>query len=102
MFQVRATIYARREMINFLRNVSLPNSSQVRSVTFLMSSLSADVRILIFVGDDYEDLELWYPKLRLIEARCIGSRSLTGLEGQEGLSREKWLSVFVGHIHRIH
>jgi len=25
-------------------------------------------RILIFVGDDYEDLELWYPKLRLIEA----------------------------------
>jgi len=24
--------------------------------------------ILIFVGDDYEDLELWYPKLRLIEA----------------------------------
>jgi protease I len=25
-------------------------------------------RILMFVGDDYEDLELWYPKLRLIEA----------------------------------
>ncbi|MEK6644537.1 MAG: type 1 glutamine amidotransferase domain-containing protein [Planctomycetota bacterium] len=25
-------------------------------------------RILIFVGDDYEDLELWYPKLRLEEA----------------------------------
>lgn len=25
-------------------------------------------QILIFVGDDYEDLELWYPKLRLIEA----------------------------------
>ncbi len=25
-------------------------------------------RILILVGDDYEDLELWYPKLRLIEA----------------------------------
>jgi protease I len=23
---------------------------------------------LMFVGDDYEDLELWYPKLRLIEA----------------------------------
>ena len=22
-------------------------------------------QILIFVGDDYEDLELWYPKLRL-------------------------------------
>jgi hypothetical protein len=25
-------------------------------------------RILMFVGDMYEDLELWYPKLRLIEA----------------------------------
>jgi protease I len=25
-------------------------------------------RILTFVGDMYEDLELWYPKLRLIEA----------------------------------
>lgn len=25
-------------------------------------------RILTFVGDVYEDLELWYPKLRLIEA----------------------------------
>lgn len=24
--------------------------------------------VLLFVGDDYEDLELWYPKLRLIEA----------------------------------
>lgn len=24
--------------------------------------------VLAFVGDDYEDLELWYPKLRLIEA----------------------------------
>jgi protease I len=25
-------------------------------------------RILVLVGEDYEDLELWYPKLRLIEA----------------------------------
>jgi protease I len=25
-------------------------------------------RFLCFAGDDYEDLELWYPKLRLIEA----------------------------------
>jgi protease I len=33
----------------------------------MMPALS-DKRILIFVGDDYEDLELWYPKLRLIEA----------------------------------
>lgn len=28
----------------------------------------AGQRILAFVGDIYEDLELWYPKLRLIEA----------------------------------
>lgn len=28
----------------------------------------AEFRILMFVGDDYEDLELWYPKLRLQEA----------------------------------
>jgi protease I len=28
----------------------------------------AEKRILMFVGDIYEDLELWYPKLRLIEA----------------------------------
>jgi protease I len=28
----------------------------------------ADKRILIFVEDAYEDLELWYPKLRLEEA----------------------------------
>lgn len=28
----------------------------------------ADRRVLIFVGDIYEDLELWYPKLRLEEA----------------------------------
>ena len=27
-----------------------------------------DKHILIFVGNIYEDLELWYPKLRLIEA----------------------------------
>ncbi len=32
-----------------------------------MSDLTGK-RILTFVGDDYEDLELWYPKLRLEEA----------------------------------
>lgn len=32
-----------------------------------MSELSGQ-RFLCFVGDDYEDLELWYPRLRLIEA----------------------------------
>ena len=33
-----------------------------------MSSPLADKRFLMFVDDVYEDLELWYPKLRLIEA----------------------------------
>src|SRR5579872_7097200 len=28
----------------------------------------ANKRLLMFVDDVYEDLELWYPKLRLIEA----------------------------------
>jgi len=28
----------------------------------------ADLRLLMFVEDVYEDLELWYPKLRMIEA----------------------------------
>ncbi len=28
----------------------------------------ADFRFLMFVDDDYEDLELWYPRLRLLEA----------------------------------
>jgi protease I len=27
------------------------------------------IRILVLVGEDYEDLELWYPKLRLEEAK---------------------------------
>jgi len=33
-----------------------------------MSTPLSGKRFLIFVGDIYEDLELWYPKLRLIEA----------------------------------
>ena len=30
----------------------------------------AGCRVLALTGDVYEDLELWYPKLRLIEAGC--------------------------------
>ncbi len=33
-----------------------------------MSQPITQKRILSFVGDIYEDLELWYPKLRMIEA----------------------------------
>ncbi len=31
----------------------------------------AGQKFLCFVGDDYEDLEVWYPKLRLIEAGAV-------------------------------
>lgn len=45
-------------------------------------------RILIFVGDDYEDLELWYPKLRLIEAGATvtvaGPQAKTNYRGKNG------------------
>lgn len=40
---------------------------------------SGTKRILIFVGDEYEDLELWYPKLRLIEAGV--AVHVAGIEG---------------------
>ena len=33
-----------------------------------MSIQLAGLRILVLAGDEYEDMELWYPKLRLIEA----------------------------------
>jgi protease I len=33
-----------------------------------MAKVLSGKRVLIFVGDDYEDLELWYPKLRLLSA----------------------------------
>ncbi|MGE0482165.1 MAG: type 1 glutamine amidotransferase domain-containing protein [Phycisphaerae bacterium] len=47
----------------------------------------AGKRVLIFVGDDYEDLELWYPKLRLEEAGAAVT-----LAGQEAGRRYtgKW------------
>ena len=42
----------------------------------------------MFVGDDYEDLELWYPKLRLIEAGATvtvaGPEAGTGYSGKHG------------------
>ena len=48
----------------------------------------AGQRILIFVGDDYEDLEVWYPKLRLIEAGAVvttaGLKAKTNYRGKNG------------------
>jgi len=29
------------------------------------------LKLLMFVDDDYEDLELWYPKLRMMEERAL-------------------------------
>ena len=47
-------------------------------------------RILIFVGDIYEDLELWYPKLRLHRGRGPGgggrSEGRATIRGQARLS----------------
>ena len=44
-----------------------------------MSEPLAGRRILVLVGDIYEDLELWYPKLRLIEAGItLGTFSVEG------------------------
>ncbi len=42
-------------------------------------------RILMFVDDVYEDLELWYPRLRLIEAGADRDGRRPG--GRSGLSR---------------
>jgi protease I len=45
-------------------------------------------RILFFVGDDYEDLELWYPKLRLEAAGAAttlaGQKADTTYQGKNG------------------
>jgi protease I len=45
-------------------------------------------RILTFVGDVYEDLELWYPKLRLIEAGAsvivAGEKAGAKYDGKHG------------------
>ena len=48
-----------------------------------MADLSSK-RVLIFVGDDYEDLELWYPKIRLEEAGV--HVTVAGQEGQKKYS----------------
>ena len=48
----------------------------------------AGKRVLFFVGDIYEDLELWYPKLRLEEAgaevRVAGEKAGAKYSGKHG------------------
>ena len=53
-----------------------------------MSAQLNDKHFLIFVDDIYEDLELWYPKLRLIEADATvvvaGPKAAHRYEGKNG------------------
>jgi protease I len=48
----------------------------------------SDMRVLMFVADEYEDLELWYPKLRVEEAGAhvtvAGPRSEALYKGKHG------------------
>ena len=57
----------------------------------------SDQRILFFVGDIYEDLELWYPRLRLIEAGAevivAGPESNTVYAGKNGYPCESEAAI---------
>ena len=72
-------------------SLTLDHASSERSHAMSHDQPLADLRFLMFVGDDYEDLELWYPKLRLDGGRgaCDGRRA----EGRDGLQRQARLSV---------
>lgn len=54
-------------------------------------------RILAFVGDIYEDLELWYPKLRMIEAGaevvCAGPEAGVVYEGKNGYPAKSDIAI---------
>src|SRR6266850_382829 len=51
------------------RSVPHPSASLVRQYPFKEYSMSR--LVLAFVGEIYEDLELWYPKLRVEEAGFV-------------------------------
>lgn len=59
------------------------------------------MRVLMFVGDVYEDLEVWYPKLRLIEA---GATIVTaGLEaGAHYTGKHGYPCTSDVSIHQVH
>jgi protease I len=70
-------------------NAAKPNQTKLRrDLTMSAASLLDGQRILIFVGDEYEDLELWYPKLRLIEAGAhvtvAGQKASVTYHGKHG------------------
>jgi protease I len=60
--------------------------------------------VLVFIGDDYEDLELWYPRLRLVEAGfepilvgLAGSQDYRGKHGYPGRSDVAVADVVADH-----
>jgi protease I len=66
------------------------------------------VRILTLVGDHYEDLELWYPKLRLEEAGAhvtlagsMQGRTYSGKHGYPCTSDAAIADMEVGDFHGI-
>ncbi|MGE0760214.1 MAG: type 1 glutamine amidotransferase domain-containing protein [Pirellulaceae bacterium] len=68
----------------------------------------AGKRILMFVGDIYEDLELWYPKLRMIEAGAEvvvagaeAHRSYAGKNGYPCVSDAAVADVQAGDFHGV-
>jgi protease I len=65
-------------------------------------------RILCFTGDIYEDLELWYPKLRLIEAGAevvvAGEKAKHVYEGKNGypcLSDASYADLSAADFHGV-
>jgi protease I len=65
----------------------LPRNPQKEQLKMSNLPLSGK-RILIFTGEIYEDLELWYPKLRLLEAGAAvtvaGPQAKTHYNGKHG------------------
>ena len=58
------------------KSVSSPGATGLPAASLAPSSSSMSrplpgARVVVLTGDDYEDLELWYPKLRLEEAGAV-------------------------------
>jgi len=72
------------------------------------SRLLDGIRVLTLVGDDYEDLELWYPKLRLEEAGAhvtvagrTAGRTFAGKHGYPCTSDAAIADMEAGDFHGI-
>jgi len=72
------------------------------------SRLLDGIRVLTLVGDDYEDLELWYPKLRLEEAGAhvtvagrTAGRTFAGKHGYPCTSDAAIADMAAGDFHGI-